>query len=135
MKAIRVSRILHRQQRRIFLHFEHDKALNQFFKSLPGARWSRTHKCWHIPDSKTILQDIQKQVPDDCCFEEGDMLPLLLVENEKRDHREATKQEDKYPDRPKAQRSTILQISEVNMVALQTLIDLLMIDFSVSTRW
>ena len=42
----------HRGERRILLMFEKDSALDKQVRSLPGVRWSRTLKCWHVPDNE-----------------------------------------------------------------------------------
>lgn len=63
MKKIEIIYALHRQQRKIFLRFETDRELNAILKEFPGGRWSRTKKCWHIPSSKSLLDDFIKLLP------------------------------------------------------------------------
>ncbi len=44
--------ITHRTEPRIAVQFENNKELIARFKLLPGARWSATLKCWHLPDTE-----------------------------------------------------------------------------------
>ncbi len=43
--------ISHKEESRIRLDFAHNAANNSRIKKIAGARWSRTLKCWHIPDT------------------------------------------------------------------------------------
>jgi integrase/recombinase XerD len=44
--------IQHNDQSRIQVSFEMNEAWNERMKQVPGARWSRTLKSWHIPDTE-----------------------------------------------------------------------------------
>ncbi|HNS42107.1 MAG TPA: site-specific integrase [Taishania sp.] len=44
--------ITHEGKRRIAVEFDNKPELIQRFKLLSGATWSRTLKCWHLPDTK-----------------------------------------------------------------------------------
>ncbi|TXI81928.1 MAG: integrase [Crocinitomicaceae bacterium] len=37
--------------------------MNQVLQSIAGARWSRTVRSWHIPDSQVLLRDLVKKLP------------------------------------------------------------------------
>lgn len=50
----------HRQQQRIGIHFNYNSALQQVIKTIDQVRWSRTHKCWHLPLNKTCYQTLVK---------------------------------------------------------------------------
>ncbi|MBC7536355.1 MAG: site-specific integrase [Ferruginibacter sp.] len=63
MKIIKVSYIVHRNERRIRLYFEADTQLNNLLKKITGSRWSKTLKCWHLPCSKTVYRDFKKMLP------------------------------------------------------------------------
>ncbi|MCZ2131610.1 MAG: site-specific integrase [Bacteroidetes bacterium] len=43
--------IHHNGSKRIAIYFENKEELIQRFKLLKGARWSRTLRCWHLPDN------------------------------------------------------------------------------------
>jgi len=51
MESIRYQLITHRNEPRILICFAHNKAWNERIKQVPGARWSSTHRGWHIPDT------------------------------------------------------------------------------------
>ena len=43
--------VQHRSQSRIALNFDYNPDWHQRIKKVPGARWSRTMKSWHVPDT------------------------------------------------------------------------------------
>lgn len=51
MTRILYEQILHKGQSRIKVSFEKNEAWNQRMKKVPGSRWSKTLKSWHIPDT------------------------------------------------------------------------------------
>ena len=125
MRFILVSRALHRQQRRIFLQFEHSQSINKLLRSVPGARWSRTKKCWHIPDSSTILQDIGKMLPEGWQLTEEGVVPSVNSMPRKQDEPALTETGVLLLEKSNKRKASIMLISDVNLVALQDLIDLL----------
>jgi len=52
-KTIMVKLVTHNNQQRIALYFENTAALNLLVRTIPGARWSKTLKAWHITDNET----------------------------------------------------------------------------------
>ncbi|MCB0785370.1 MAG: hypothetical protein KDC02_14330, partial [Flavobacteriales bacterium] len=50
-KEVRLAPLVHRKERRIALHFPYDSDLIAAAKAA-GARWSNTHKCWHVPNGR-----------------------------------------------------------------------------------
>ena len=50
-KEVRLAPLVHRKERRIALHFPYDSDLIAAAKAA-GARWSNTHKCWHVPTGR-----------------------------------------------------------------------------------
>lgn len=52
-KTITAKLVTHDNQQRIALYFENNAALNQLVRAIPGARWSKTLKAWHIADVET----------------------------------------------------------------------------------
>lgn len=49
-KTITAKLVTHDSQQRIALYFENNAAINQLVRTIPGARWSRTLKAWHVAD-------------------------------------------------------------------------------------
>ena len=48
IKGIRVMRAEHRGLDRILIYHKYDKELNDFVRSLPGRKFSKTKKCWYL---------------------------------------------------------------------------------------
>lgn len=45
------------------MSFGNTRDLNPLIQRISGSRWSRTFRCWHLPYSKTTIQDLRKIVP------------------------------------------------------------------------
>ena len=52
MPVVTVKRIHHRGAVQLALFFPYDRDLLKHVRRLPGIRWSQTHKCWYLPDTK-----------------------------------------------------------------------------------
>ena len=50
-----LKRVTHKGEKRIALYLPYSKENLRRAKSIPGARWSKTLKCWHYPDNKDTL--------------------------------------------------------------------------------
>ena len=59
MKPITISRIFHRQEERLSLVFDYDEELIEKIKNIPGRKWSKTMKCWHVPYREDYLKHFQ----------------------------------------------------------------------------
>lgn len=64
MKTIRIEAVNHQNEPRIKLMFGYDEALINRIRKIPGCRWSRTMKCWHIPDAEDAETMLTKLLPD-----------------------------------------------------------------------
>ncbi|MEZ5032574.1 MAG: hypothetical protein R2787_14380 [Saprospiraceae bacterium] len=49
--TIRIASIQHRGEARIGLWFPYNKEIMTRVRTIPGATWSASLRCWHIPDS------------------------------------------------------------------------------------
>jgi integrase/recombinase XerD len=49
--SIQYALITHDGRKRISIRFEYSAALNKRMQQVPDAQWSKTLKCWHIPDT------------------------------------------------------------------------------------
>jgi hypothetical protein len=54
----------HREKNVIFLHFEYDKEINDWVKSLPGVRWSNTRKAWYVLDTLAHRERFGLKIPE-----------------------------------------------------------------------
>jgi len=62
MKTIYVESVVHNNEKRIKLVFKFDPELVGKIKQLPGARWSQTLFCWHIPYREEYLDYLVEQL-------------------------------------------------------------------------
>lgn len=69
MKTVILEKAIHREKQRILLKFEYDQQLISIVKTIDGARWSQTLRCWHVenkPESlKTIFRTLKGQAQID----------------------------------------------------------------------
>ena len=74
MEVIITARPLcHRGENRIKIELSHkDWAAISKIKSIPGRKWSHTHRCWHVPFTDEALQRLKN------CF--GDQLEARQLE-------------------------------------------------------
>ncbi|CAN5128420.1 site-specific integrase [soil metagenome] len=72
--TIQYGAVVHNNEKRITIDFENTAALNKQIKKVEGARWSKTMKCWHIPDT---MQNRQK-----CGMVTSDDAPIIKHEQQ-----------------------------------------------------
>jgi integrase/recombinase XerD len=58
------SKINHKNEDRILLQFPFDSLKTEIVKSIANAKWSRTHKGWHIPYKKEAFKQLKQKFPD-----------------------------------------------------------------------
>ncbi|MCU0472915.1 MAG: site-specific integrase [Bacteroidales bacterium] len=63
-KKIVLKRFFHREKWRIALFFDYDKNLKSKVKSIPGATYSATHRCFYVDDSEENLKLILNRLRD-----------------------------------------------------------------------
>ena len=56
METIIIKPLYHKNVNRLGLYFPYNEELIRLVKTLPDARWSRTHSCWHIADTPDNLK-------------------------------------------------------------------------------
>jgi site-specific recombinase XerD len=57
-KRIQLKRVVHRQKECIVIPFPYDEVLLERVRKIPGATYSKTMKCWYVPDSPGIVTKI-----------------------------------------------------------------------------
>jgi integrase/recombinase XerD len=62
MKTITLERVVHKGEPRVTLRFPYDEELTALVRKLTDARWSKSMKCWHIKDSRNIVNDLFQKV-------------------------------------------------------------------------
>ncbi len=48
--------IFHKKTERIAIQCNYNAAINKIIKTIPGARWSQTNNCWHIPLNEAVYK-------------------------------------------------------------------------------
>ena len=61
---MKIEKMLHRGAERIKIIFYPNKAIQQKLKQIPDCKWSQTHRCWHIPYSKSSFKLLIELFPD-----------------------------------------------------------------------
>jgi site-specific recombinase XerD len=56
MPSILFEPFVHRQQEVIGLRFAQHETLNKAVRSVPGVKWSQTHRCWYIPLNEELCK-------------------------------------------------------------------------------
>ncbi len=61
---IKVLKISHNNQERIKLDFPYNQEIATLLRQIPDAKWSRTHKAWHIPYNQQAFSQLKSLFPD-----------------------------------------------------------------------
>jgi len=61
---MQASKIIHKNQARIKIDFSYNSEIATQIKQIAGAKWSKTYKAWHIPDTKECIEHLIKLFPD-----------------------------------------------------------------------
>jgi len=61
---IKCSKIRHRDQNRIKVDFPYNNALVILLRQIDDARWSKTHKAWHIPYNTAAFEKLKSLFPE-----------------------------------------------------------------------
>ncbi|MEO8772318.1 MAG: site-specific integrase [Ferruginibacter sp.] len=64
MNTIETSYVFHQNRKRIALTFEFNSKMNNYVRKIPGARFSKTIKCWHLPCDGLIYRHFKKNLPE-----------------------------------------------------------------------
>ncbi len=60
---IKAAKIIHRGQERIKVDFPYNQAFIILLKQIEDARWSQTHRAWHIPYTKQAFAKLKSLFP------------------------------------------------------------------------
>ncbi|HNP53652.1 MAG TPA: hypothetical protein PKK69_03520, partial [Ferruginibacter sp.] len=119
MPVITLHVQLHRGERRYFLHFGSTREINPLIKRISGSRWSRTRQSWHLPFSKTTIQDLRKILPKEWEIQHSDSPPPAL---ENPIHLPARPKQEKLPVTNK-RKSNFDRISNDNRKILEAYVE------------
>ena len=60
---IKISKIIHKSQERIKVEFPYNQSIAKQIKKISDARWSQTHRAWHIPYTKEAYTSLKSLFP------------------------------------------------------------------------
>jgi len=61
---MKATKITHRNELRIRIDFPYNHELVSQLKQIQDARWSKTHKAWHIPYTKEAFEQLKNMFPN-----------------------------------------------------------------------
>ena len=61
---MKVSKIIHHGIARIKVEFPYNEGIKQSLMQIEGARWSQTHRAWHIPYDRKSFEKLKTLFPD-----------------------------------------------------------------------
>ncbi len=61
--SIKIIPIVHKGQKRISLRFPFNQVITKHIKNIPGRKWSKTLKCWHIPYMPNVEEYLLSFLP------------------------------------------------------------------------
>ena len=61
---MRISKIMHKNEERIKVEFPVNESITIEIKKIEGAKWSATHKAWHVPYTVTAFASLKKKFPE-----------------------------------------------------------------------
>ena len=78
MKTLTLDTTKHREAQVVLLKFPKDKVLDEAIKTIKGARWTMTHRCWQVTYSVSAINQI-KTVFDSICKIDATLLKEKIV--------------------------------------------------------
>ena len=82
------TKIVHKNESRIKINFPFNQQIASRLRQIPDARWSKTHKAWHIPDSKEAVKHLCELFPEvtlhwnEAGDKKGPKKPELIIKKE-----------------------------------------------------
>ncbi len=61
---MKASQIVHNGEKRIKIDFQYNTEIGLQINKIEGAKWSKTHRAWHIPYTKTAFELLKELFPD-----------------------------------------------------------------------
>jgi site-specific recombinase XerD len=59
-RSIKVEPLEHREKQCLAIRFPIDKELNAVVRAIPGANFTKTHKCWYVENREGLLAELQQ---------------------------------------------------------------------------
>lgn len=77
MQLVKLKPLFHRGMERIAIHFAYDSELNAIVRSCKNLRYSRTHKCWHLPCTKESYEELLGKLKGKSAIESDELRAYL----------------------------------------------------------
>jgi len=61
---MKISKITHHHEVRIRVDFPYNAEETARLKQIPDTRWSQSLKCWHVPYTKEVFEQLKEKFPD-----------------------------------------------------------------------
>jgi len=61
---MKAYKIVHNNEDRIKIDFPYNQETSSKLRQITDARWSQTHKAWHIPDTRQALEQLKNLFPE-----------------------------------------------------------------------
>ena len=61
---MKATKIIHRNETRIRVDFPYNAEMVSKLRQIPDARWSKSHKAWHVPYSKEAFEQLKDLFPE-----------------------------------------------------------------------
>ena len=79
---IKISKIIHRNQERIKVDFPYNQSIASQIKKIADAKWSQTHRAWHIPYTKEAYRTLKELFPNSSFQKEEKELKIKEIDNQ-----------------------------------------------------
>jgi len=137
MQQIRLIPLIHRNNECIGIYFDKNVSIEYVVRKQPGAKWSRTNKCWYIPLTEEYYTLLVADLHDKAKVDNGALKGYL---QKKRKLTTVMPEPKQYPVTKKityikpVALSPAWQLSTVNLKALESFVQLLKLKaYSAST--
>ena len=81
MKArVILKRIFHHNEWRYSVDFGYDINLVNIVRSIKGARWSQSNRCWHIPHDEDTLKELLRLLQDKAFVDSSELAKVPVTE-------------------------------------------------------
>jgi hypothetical protein len=61
---MKASLLIHKDGKRIKIDFPYNNDISYKLRQIPDAKWSKTHRAWHIPYTKSSFELLKNLFPD-----------------------------------------------------------------------
>jgi len=83
METVLLKPLLHRGRQCIGIYYPPNDKLNQYIQKKAGASWSRTHKCWYLPNKKESYIKIKQAVQGTGILDTSALKQYLVLQKKK----------------------------------------------------